>query len=179
AVERDRERERLLARLAQDLRAPVAELPERVAALQARVQELQEEVKKAREQGSKVDVDALVAEARQVGPARLVAQVLPEVDRDTLAHLADQIVARLGEGAAVLGTQTDGKVALVAKVSEGLVAQGGHAGQLIKRVAEACGGGGGGRPHFAQAGARDADKLPAALDLAAEVLAEQLGVEGE
>jgi alanyl-tRNA synthetase len=70
----------------------------------------------------------------------------------------------------------DGKVHIVAKVTNDLVAQGAHAGKLVREIATACGGGGGGKPTFAQAGGRDAAKLDEALALAERILAKQLGV---
>jgi len=177
AVERDRARDRLLAELSRELRAPAEELVDRVAALQERIRQLQDEVKQARQMRAVADVDEIVARATRVGPAHLVAEVVAGVDRDMLSQLADEIAARLPEAAVVLGTEVDGKVALVAKLSDRLVQQGGHAGNLVKRVAEACGGGGGGRPQFAQAGARQPEKLAEAVALAAEVLAAQLRAE--
>jgi alanyl-tRNA synthetase len=75
----------------------------------------------------------------------------------------------------VLGSEVDGKVALVAKVSEAAVRRGAHAGELVKRVAELCGGSGGGRPHFAQAGGKDPARLSEALAQAIQIVAVQIG----
>jgi len=75
----------------------------------------------------------------------------------------------------VLGSVDDGKVNLICKVDKGVIDRGGHAGDLIREVAQVCGGGGGGRPNFAKAGGKDADKLDAALAKASEALAAQLG----
>lgn len=175
AVERDRQREALLASLSHQLSAPAEELGERVAALQQRVKELQEEVRRARQMRAAANLDELVARARQVGPARLVAEVVPGVDRQMLAQLADEIAARLSDAAVVLATEVDGKVALVAKLSDSVVDNGGHAGELVRQVATICGGGGGGRPQFAQAGARDVSKLKEAIARVHEFLAAQLG----
>ena len=68
-----------------------------------------------------------------------------------------------------------GRVRIVGKADDELVTRGAHAGNLVREVAKACGGGGGGKPTFAEAGGRDAKKLDEALALAAEVLAQQLG----
>jgi len=72
----------------------------------------------------------------------------------------------------VLVAEADGKVALVCKVAERLIERGAHAGELVRRVAAVCGGGGGGRAHFAEAGGRDPSKLDQALASARSALAE-------
>ena len=61
-------------------------------------------------------------------------------------------------------TATDGKVQLVAGFSRDLVDQGQHAGNWLKKVAPVVGGGGGGRPDLAQAGGKNPDQIPAALE---------------
>jgi alanyl-tRNA synthetase len=65
----------------------------------------------------------------------------------------------------VLGTVYDGKPAFVATVTPDLVAQGYHAGEIVKQVARVTGGGGGGKANLAQAGGKDKDKIDAALQL--------------
>lgn len=175
AVERDRERERILAELARRFNVAVKEVPSRVAALEERIAQLQQELRAARQRRAVASADDLAAKAVQVGPARLVATAVPGADRTTLSALADELVAKMPDGVVVLGAETDGKVALVCKVADGLVGRGAHAGELIKRVAAVCGGGGGGRPHFAEAGGRDVSKLDEALASARSALAELLG----
>ena len=45
------------------------------------------------------------------------------------------------------------------------IAKGAHAGNIVREVAKVCGGGGGGKPESAQAGAKDASKIEEALEL--------------
>ncbi|KHF34690.1 Alanine--tRNA ligase [Paenibacillus sp. P1XP2] len=59
----------------------------------------------------------------------------------------------------------------VVSVPQELTKAGLHAGKLVKEIAAVCGGGGGGRPDMAQAGAKDASKLDDALKLAEELVA--------
>ena len=90
--------------------------------------------------------------------------------------LADDVTARADNAVVVIAAVGDkGKVRIVAKVSDPMVEQGAHAGNLVREVAKACGGGGGGKPQFAEAGGRDASKIDEALALAATTLADQLG----
>jgi len=177
SVHHSRAADALLGELSQALSCTVDEIEDRVRAQQERIRQLEKEVEAARRMSASVNVPDLVAGAEQVDRVALVAAVVPGVDREALKDLADEVVDRLGSGATVLGAEVDGKVALVAKVSEDLISLGAHAGNLVKAVAERAGGGGGGAPGFAQAGGGEPGKLPAAIEGAAAALADQLGAQ--
>jgi alanyl-tRNA synthetase len=70
----------------------------------------------------------------------------------------------------VIASEIDGKVSLVISVSKDLTSRV-QAGRLVKELAPIVGGGGGGRPDFAEAGGRDASRIDALLEKAPEVLA--------
>lgn len=170
ALARARHIEETLAQAASSLGCKPEEVPSRLEGLHRRISELQAQLRAAREMSAGTNLDELVAKAAPVGGTRLVAAAVPGADREALAALADRIVEQLGEGVAVLGAETDGKVSLVCKVADSLIQRGAHAGNLIKAVAQACGGGGGGRANFAQAGGTQPEKLEAALGVAAPTL---------
>jgi alanyl-tRNA synthetase len=89
--------------------------------------------------------------------------------------MTDWFRDRVKSGVIVLGMVADnGRPQLIAAVTKDLTRHV-HAGKLIKDVAGVVGGGGGGRPDMAQAGGKDAGKLPAALDRARELIADGLG----
>jgi len=175
AVEHVRQTDQVLHHVAESLNCKPAEVVTRIEALHKRISELQADLKAARELSAATSVDDLVASAAEVGHCRLVTANIPGADRDALAALADKVVGALDGGVAMLGSVEDGKVVLVCKVGDAAVASGGHAGNLVKAVAGACGGGGGGRPNFAQAGGTQPDKLDSALAAAADVLRAQIG----
>ncbi len=175
AVRHSRAADERLAELAQALNCPPEELVERVVAQRRRIRELEREVEQARQMSASINVPDLVASATEVAGVKLVAQRITGGDREMIKGLADEIIDRLGSGVAVLAGDADGKVALVAKVSDDLLARGVHAGNLVKAVAAAVGGGGGGAPKFAQAGGGDVAKLDDVPAVAAETLAGQLG----
>ena len=85
------------------------------------------------------------------------------VDADGLRETADRFRDEVGSGVGVFATVRNDKPLLVAVVSKDLIARGVKAGDLVRDVARMVGGGGGGRPDMAQAGGRDASKLPEAL----------------
>ena len=89
---------------------------------------------------------------------------------------ADQVKGKLGEEAAiVLGHGADGRVHFVVAVTPALVARGVKAGDVVKAAAQVAGGGGGGRDTMAQAGGKDPEKLPQALEAARAAIASALG----
>jgi len=81
-----------------------------------------------------------------------------------LREMADSLKQKMGSGVVVLGATDGKKVFLVVSVSKDLVARI-QAGALIKEAAPLVGGGGGGRPDFAQAGGNRPGELDRALEM--------------
>ena len=93
-----------------------------------------------------------------------------------MRQLIDQIRNTVEPSAVLLlAAQGEGKVVLVAGSSRGLVEQGANAGNWVREVAPVVGGGGGGKPDMAQAGGKDASKIPSALEKATEIITQMLG----
>ena len=89
---------------------------------------------------------------------KLVAQARRRLEKAALRGLSDSLRDRLGSGVVVLASENDGKVALVVSVTKDLTARV-KAGSLVKELAPIVGGGGGGRPDFAEAGGKDPSKI--------------------
>jgi alanyl-tRNA synthetase len=106
----------------------------------------------------------ILQEAKVVNGIKVLAARLDGADAKSLRDTADQLKDKLGSGVVVLGAVEGDKVFLVASVTKDLAGRL-KAGELIKPVAEACGGRGGGRADFAQAGGTEPDKVDAALAL--------------
>lgn len=105
----------------------------------------------------------------------VLTSLLSGTDADTLRLMADRFRQAHPSGVVVLGTVAeDGRPLVIAAISEDLVKRGLHAGELVKFVAAPLGGGGGGRPNLAQAGGKDAGKLPEALSSVPTWVAERL-----
>ncbi len=117
-----------------------------------------------------------LADAPQIGNVRILTAILPEADRDTLRQMADRFRQKYTTGVVVLASQDEsGKPAVIAAITPDLVKKGWHADDLVKLVAEPIGGSGGGRPDMAQAGGKDASKLPEALALVEGWVKQHLG----
>lgn len=97
---------------------------------------------------------------------------MDDIDADSLKSAAEHLMDILEDPAAIiLGSCPDqGKVSLVAAFSPTVVKMGIQAGKFIGPIAKLCGGGGGGRPNFAQAGGRKPENLSSALEKAREDL---------
>jgi alanyl-tRNA synthetase len=94
----------------------------------------------------------------------LVTAQVPAASMEELKSLGDALRAKLQSGVGVLGAVIDGKPALVCIVTDDLIkGKGVQAGRIVGEVAGQLGGGGGGRPHLATAGGKDAGRLPGAL----------------
>ena len=91
-----------------------------------------------------------------------------------LRDLGDQLKDKLGEGVIVIASNAGDKVNLIAMATDGAMAKGAHAGNLIKGIAGLVGGGGGGRPNMAQAGGKNPAGIPDASATAEEVVAGQI-----
>ncbi len=85
---------------------------------------------------------------------------------------AAELQLKLGDPAAIflVSAGGEGKVSMVAAFSPAVVKGGLQAGKFVGAIAKICGGNGGGRPNLAQAGAKDASKIPEALAVAREQL---------
>ncbi len=149
---------------------------EAVAAAERAVQaakDAQKEVDKLKSRGAAEQAGELAESAQEAGDVKFVTASVPTVDVPTLQKLADGVADKLKSGVVVLAGVSDGKVLFVGKVTSDLVSKGFHAGNTLREVAKVAGGGGGGRPEFAQAGGKDASKVKDALAKAAEIIKAQ------
>jgi alanyl-tRNA synthetase len=107
--------------------------------------------------------------AQDVDGVKLVTQRVEGLEKSALRGLADSLRDRLGSGVVVIASQNDDKVALVVSVSKDLTSRV-QAGRLVKELAPIVGGGGGGRPDFAEAGGKNPAKITELLEQAPAVL---------
>jgi len=98
-----------------------------------------------------------------LGGVKAVFRSVPGLDKNALREFADSLKAAIQSGVVVLASAAeDGKVAIVASVTPDLKGRL-HAGNIVKALAPIVGGGGGGRPDFAEAGGKDPSKIDAML----------------
>jgi alanyl-tRNA synthetase len=116
---------------------------------------------------------AAAADTVDVGGVTLARRKVADLDKDALRGLADSLKARIKSGVVVLASANDGKVQIVVAVTPDLTARV-KAGSIVKEIAPIVGGGGGGRPDFAEAGGKQPDKIDEMLIASEAVLARLL-----
>ncbi len=169
-------RDRIVRDLSERFKAKPEELVDRITTLQTDLKVTQKELTAAQSQLALAKSDQLLDQTETVGDSQLIVANMGEVDADSLKTAAERLLQKLGEGAVVLASvPSEGKVSLVAAFSKGVIGRGLQAGKFIGGIAKMTGGGGGGRPNLAQAGGRDASKLPEALAAAKDQLKDKLG----
>ncbi|MCR4412551.1 MAG: alanine--tRNA ligase [Thermoguttaceae bacterium] len=168
--------EKALHETALVLRTSPDEVPQRVAALAHEVRQL----KKQAAAGAKADgvtPEKLLAQAADMAGVKVVVAQVPGFAPQGMRDLIDQLRRKAAPVAALLASQGDeGRVTLIAGLSRDLAERGLDAVQWIRAAAAEMGGGGGGRPDMAQAGGKEPDKLPQALDAARAKIKELLGI---
>jgi alanyl-tRNA synthetase len=159
-----------LVKVALELKAQPADVPERVKALLDERKALANEVAQLRRELAMSGGGSKVPEAEEVGGIAFMAQVLSGVTGKDLPALVDQFKDRLGSGAVLLIADADGKAAVAAGVTEDLTSRVSAVDLVKAAVVELGGKGGGGRPDLAQGGARDVENADAAIDAAKAVM---------
>jgi alanyl-tRNA synthetase len=156
------EQEAKLHEAAAALKAPVGEVTAKIAQVLENVKLLERELAKVKSKLASSQGEDLAAQAVDVKGAKVLAASLEGADARTLRETVDKLKDQLKSAAIVLGAVADGKVSLIAGVTQDLTAKV-KAGELVNFVAQQVGGKGGGRPDMAQAGGTEPAKLPAAL----------------
>ena len=130
---------------------------------------MKKQIEGFRAQATERAKEQLVAKARIVNGINVVRSVLP-IDAASAKDLVFKVHQEIPDHLiCVLGAINEGKPILNVMISDDLVKEGLHAGNLVREAAKLIKGGGGGQPHFASAGGKDVDHLSAAVDKVIEL----------
>lgn len=157
------EQENTLKEAAQLLKTKVVDVPNRVESLFGQLKALERENESLKAKMGQAEAASLIDQAQEIDGVKYISARVSATSMDDLRNIVDDLKQKLDSGVIVLGAVADNKVLLITGVTKDLISKGYHAGKLIKEVASKCGGGGGGRPDMAQAGAKDPSKLDDAL----------------
>lgn len=150
-----KKQEELLKEAAAAAKTQPASLIEKIQHLMADNKALSSELDSLKAKMAKDSLGNVLDSVTEVRGVKVLAAKVPGVDMNGLRDLSDNLCEKMGGGIAVLISEADGKVNLVAKATDDAIAKGAHAGNLIKAIAPIVGGGGGGRPNMAQAGGKN------------------------
>lgn len=145
-------------------------LADKSASLMDEVKKLKKEIEELKKAEMSKGLDSLVDTAEVINGIKLVTKQFEDYSINDLRSLSDDIKASNKGVAMVFATVNGPKVTFLVSLTDDLVESGLHAGKMIKEVAAAAGGGGGGKADMAQAGAKDASKIPDAFAKAAELI---------
>ncbi len=166
--------EETLNAAAKVLKTNPASLVEKIEHLQAELKAALSENESLKSKAAKEALGDVMDQVVEVKGVKLLATAVSGVDMNGLRDLGDQLKEKLGEGVVLLASDNEGKVNLVAMATDAAMAQGAHAGNLIKAIAAKVGGGGGGRPNMAQAGGKNPAGIPDAIAAAKDALEGQI-----
>ena len=151
------------------LRAGVDDTVGRVRKLLQQQKELEREIESLRGQAGRNQIPELLAKKQQVNGANILISKVEKADAGQLRELADQLKDKIGSGVVFLVSAGESNVTMVASVTADLTKRY-HAGNIVKQIAPVVGGGGGGRPDFAQAGGKEPSKVDEAVDKAWQIV---------
>ena len=129
---------------------------------EAEIKRLQRELDQARMKSASSSVTTLNEKIKDIRGVKVLAYRVDNLERGQMRTLIDQLRDKLGSGVVVLGSASDGRVALIVGVTKDLTSRI-QAGKVIGPVAQRVGGKGGGRPDMAEAGGNDPSALDSAL----------------
>jgi alanyl-tRNA synthetase len=155
--------EHRLRKASELLKASSGDFVQKVEKLLITLKEHERENERLKMKLATLQVDALVEQAREINGVKVTTAQIENLDVKGLRNLADVLKGKLHSGIIVLGTVNNGRVSLIAAVTKDIMNTY-HAGQIIKEVAGIVEGSGGGRPDMAQAGGKNPEKLPEALN---------------
>ncbi|EOD54639.1 alanine--tRNA ligase [Aeromonas molluscorum] len=115
----------------------------------------------------------LLSHVVEINGQKVLIAALDDVDPKSLRGMLDELKNRMKSGVVLLATSGEGKVNLIAGVTQDLIGKV-KAGELVNLVAQQVGGKGGGRPDMAQAGGTQPEAVPAALQSVHSWLEERL-----
>ncbi|MFA7418219.1 MAG: alanine--tRNA ligase [Melioribacteraceae bacterium] len=136
-----------------------------------KINELHEEKKKLEKEIAALQlkeklggIDSIVSSPVEVNGIKIFKGKVSASNMDELKSMGDELREKMKSGVGVMISEIDGKVGIVAVVSDDLIKDKKIlAGNIVKQVAQIVGGSGGGRPHLATAGGKDITKIDEAL----------------
>ncbi len=173
AITAVQDQQQMIGNLAALVKSDPSQLETRLKKLMEQQKEMEREISTLQDRLGADRASSLIEQVQTVGDIKLLAVRIDNLDGKQVREQADKLRDQLQSGIVVLGSVSEGKVALLVAVTKDLTKQV-KAGDLIKPLAEIVGGKGGGRPDMAQAGGSKPEQLDAAIAAATEVLSAAL-----
>jgi len=166
-----KEKENIIKEVSDKLQTMPSEVPLKINQIIDDANNMKKKIKIIRNKLAHYEVDKLLSKKKEIKGVNIISLKVEVEDNNGLRNWGDLIKDKIKSGIVVLGTELDnGKVALLAMVTDDLAQKGYNAGNIIKAIAPIVGGNGGGKKTMAQAGGQKADKLDQALEKVYEII---------
>jgi alanyl-tRNA synthetase len=168
----------IVDQLSTQLQVSTDKVAERVTQLLEDNKRLVKQFKTASKTGgpdTMAEARSLLDVGEKIDGSAVIVGRLSTTSVDRAREAIDMLKKKAGSAAIVLAYEEDGKVMLLAGVTDDLIGKGVKAGDLVKAIAPIVDGGGGGKPQMAQAGGKNPAKIDEALAKAAELIKTRLG----
>ena len=156
--------------IAKELKSNKEEILQKIKLNIKSLKEANKEIERLEHDKAKDQISGLIDSVKNKNGINYVVKKFEGVDVNTLRDLADEVRNKIGSVVVLFATVNDNKLNFVCAVSKDLVEKKIAAGKIIKEIAKVAGGGGGGRPDMATAGAKDLGKVKEALNKLSELL---------
>ncbi len=156
--------ESTIIEVAENLKCGIGDVAKKASSVVAEIKALESKIESLNAKLAGSAADDILNNAKEINGITVVCGRVDGANIDALRNLGDGFKAKLDAGVIVLASNDGGKVSIVAMATKSAIERGAHAGNIVREVAKICGGGGGGKPESAQAGAKDASKIEEALN---------------
>ncbi|WP_313340734.1 alanine--tRNA ligase [Sedimentibacter sp.] len=152
------------------LKSSIDECVGKAHAIKKELKEKDKEIQKLNNELLKQSIGNILNDFEVINGVKLFAISLKDKDANSLREIADKIKDKNESCAVLLASDLGDKVLFVSSVTKDLVQKGFHAGNMVKEAASITGGGGGGRPDFAQAGGKNPEKINDAIEAVRQLI---------
>ncbi len=152
-----------------------ADIAKRATAVMNELKETKQALEKAEAKLAGSKIDDIISSAVTVGNVKVAVARLDGTDANELRKMTDTVKANNEDTVIVLAAVNGEKLTFCAACGKSAIASGAHAGNLVREIAQLCGGNGGGKPDSAMAGGKDTSKLDEALNTVANIAKTQIG----
>ena len=173
ALKHIQEAEELLSRVQMVLNTPKNELLKQIEKLKESVKEKDKDIKVLRQKMARQELKEKEEQVKKIKGISVLIQAVKGLNNTELRELADSLKQKIGSGIVVLGSVSGKNVFLVSAVTKDLTTRI-KANEIIKEIASIVGGGGGGRPDFAQAGGTKPEQLGKVLEESYKIIEKML-----
>ncbi len=174
AYQQIQKRWKVLKVAAGTLNCGIDEIPEKIESTLNQLEQVRKQAHKLRLDQAVMEFDRRLQDVPLINGVPVLTAQLFNADPDTLRLMADRFREKYQSGVVVLGTVYQDRPLVIAAVTEDLIKRGVHAGDLVRFIAPAMGGSGGGRPNLAQAGGKEPSHLEDALGLVTQYFIQKI-----